>query len=46
MAVLGGVLLIALIIAVVCIIKKRNASGNRINSELNLPSETNKLTGE
>lgn len=45
MAVLGGVLLITLIIAVVCIVKKRTAA-NRISSELNIPSDTNKLTGE
>jgi phage shock protein PspC (stress-responsive transcriptional regulator) len=32
MAVLGGVLLIALVIAVICIIKRRNANAGRISS--------------
>lgn len=32
MGILGGILLIALIIAVICIVKKRNSGVNRINS--------------
>lgn len=45
MAVLGSILFVILVVAVICIIKKRNAN-NQVNSELNLPSETSKLTGE
>lgn len=44
MAVLGGVLLIALIVAIVCLIKRRNAANSRISAEIE--AESNKLSGD
>ena len=39
MGVLGGLLLIALIVAAACIVRKtRNQTASRINTDFNLPS--------
>lgn len=45
MGTLGGLLLVALIIAAICIVKRSREQSGRVNSELNLPSQENKLTG-
>lgn len=44
MAILGGLLFVGLIVAAICIVKKNREQSGRINSELNLPSQENKLT--
>lgn len=46
MAVLGGLLLVALIIAIVCVIKKRNQINARVGAENTVSTEANKLSGE
>lgn len=44
MAVLGGILLVVLIVAAVCIIRKNRRTQGRVSSQVNLPSETDKLS--